>query len=94
MKINEKKSGILRILKRTGKIKNMENALNIPEVNSYKYLGVWINQSIKVDEHRNYIKSKVTNLKRKIGLLKPSLVGMNSRLLIYKTIVKPQLSYA
>ena len=92
--MNEKKSGILRILKRTGKIKNMENALNIPEVNSYKYLGVWINQSIKVDEHCNYIKSKVTNLKRKIGLLKPSLVGMNSRLLIYKTIVKPQLSYA
>ena len=94
MKINEKKSGIFRILKRTGKIKNMENALNIPEVNSYKYLGVWINQSIKVGEHCNYNKSKVTNLKRKIGLLKPSLVGMNNRLPIYKTIVKPQLSYA
>ena len=40
MKINEGKSGILSILKRKGKIGNIENNLKIPEVESYKYLGV------------------------------------------------------
>ena len=39
MIINERKSGILRILKRAGKIKSIDNALNIPEVSTYKYLG-------------------------------------------------------
>ena len=38
MKINEIKSGILRILKRKGKIRFIENSLNIPEVDIYKYL--------------------------------------------------------
>ena len=44
MKINKEKSGILRILKRKGKIGYIENELKIPEVESYKYLGDnWIN---------------------------------------------------
>ena len=40
MRVNEDKSGILRILKQRGKIGEIENDLNIPEVNSYKFLGV------------------------------------------------------
>ena len=40
MVINEDKSQILRILKWSRKIWEIENDLNVPEVNSYKYLGV------------------------------------------------------
>ena len=47
MKINELKSGILRILKRTRKIGIIPNKLNTLEVNQYKYLGIMLNQSIR-----------------------------------------------
>ena len=63
MKIKEQKSGILRILKKMGKIGRIENALNLREVESYKYLGVQINQSIRTYTHHKYIKQKVEGLK-------------------------------
>ena len=59
MKINEKKSGILWILKRKGKTGVINNSLNIPEVENYKYLRVVINQSITTNDHSAIIKSKV-----------------------------------
>ena len=40
MSINSQKSGILRILSRKSKIKGIDNELNIPEVESYCYLGI------------------------------------------------------
>ena len=42
-----KKSGIMRILRREGKVKEINNILRIPEVKEYKYLGILINQSLK-----------------------------------------------
>ena len=94
MKINEKKSGYLRILKKKGKTFSITNELNIPEVSEYKYLGIVINQSLKPTNHQNYIKTKVQALKRRIILLSPSLVSMKTRMILYKTIVIPQLTYA
>ena len=44
--LNSEESGIMRILKRSGKIQGMANVANIPEVTEYKYLGLIINQSI------------------------------------------------
>ena len=46
IELNSSKSGILRILNRTGKAKGITNIANIPEVMEYKYLGIIINQSI------------------------------------------------
>ena len=54
MKINPKKSGIIRILNRKGKWKEIINWLQIQEVKSYWYLGITINQTIKLDEHYHY----------------------------------------
>jgi hypothetical protein len=42
MEVNQNNSGILRILSRTGCIGIIPNALNIPEVLSYQYLGIKI----------------------------------------------------
>ena len=94
MAINGKKSGIMRILRRIGKVKPTKNDLNIPEVRSYKYLGVLINQSCKVDDHWKFIKTKVLNYKRMIGMLKPSITDLRSRLLLFNTTIKPQITYA
>ena len=94
MTINENKSGILRILKRKGKTGIISNSLNIPEVAEYKYLGITINQLITTKNHSEIIKSKVLSLKRRLWLLKPSLVNLRSRLLIYETIIVHKLSYA
>lgn len=46
--LNPSKSGIMRILKRKGKCKGIRNRLQIPEVAQYKYLGVIIGQSFKL----------------------------------------------
>ena len=94
MKINERKSGILRILKKRGKTRKIENSLDIPEVESYKYLGIHINQSLRLDTHNKYIKQKMSMIKRRIYLLKPSLVDLKSRMKLYKSVIIPQLSYA
>ena len=94
MKINKKKSGYLRILKKKGKTFSITNELYIPEVSEYKYLGIVINQSLKPTNHQNYIKTKVQALKRRIILLSPSLVSMKTRMILYKTIVISQLTYA
>ena len=46
MKINPSKSGILRIKNKQQKVKEIPNALDMPEVTSYRYLGVEVNQTI------------------------------------------------
>ena len=51
MRINVQKSGIQSIQKKILKIGRIENIITIPEVESYKYLGVQINQSIQTDTH-------------------------------------------
>ena len=56
--INSQKSGILRILSRKNKIKGIDNELNIPEVESYCYLGIKINQKITLDENSKILKQK------------------------------------
>ena len=43
-KLNSEKSGIMRILNRKVKSKGIKNELEIPEVLSYPYLGIIINQ--------------------------------------------------
>ena len=58
MSINSQKSGILRILSRKNKIKGIDNELNIPEVESYCYLGIKINQKITLDENSKIFKQK------------------------------------
>ena len=45
--INPKKSGIMRILRMEGKVKEINNILGIPEVKEYKYLRILISQSMK-----------------------------------------------
>ena len=76
MKINPTKSGILRILLKKSKIKKIQNELDIPEVESYCYLGIRINQTINPMEHILSLRSIEDKLIRRINILKPSLVSI------------------
>ena len=71
MRINKDKSGILRILKRSGKTNIINNSLDIPEVSSYKYLGITINQSIALKHHFNLLMMKSEVIKRRARMLRP-----------------------
>ena len=94
MKINPTKSGILRILNRRGKVKRSPNELDIPEVGSYRYLGVMINQAISPKEHIKTLRSIEKKLTKRICISKPSLVTTKSRYLLYKTIIRANFCYA
>ena len=93
MSINSQKSGILKILRRKNKIKGINNELNIPKVESYCYLSIKINQTITLDEHSKILKAKEQTLKKRIGLLKPSIVNTKSRFIIFNTIIRSKFSY-
>ena len=58
IELNPIKSGILRVLNREGKIKNIKNIAKIPEVIEYKYLGLTIKQRINFKGLTSKIKSK------------------------------------
>jgi hypothetical protein len=45
IEVNPLKSGIIRLLKRAGDIKGIPNNMGIKEVKTYKYLGIWVDQS-------------------------------------------------
>ena len=94
MYINPQKSGIMRILWRRGKFKVIENALNIPEVESYRYLGITITQSLRLDEHENKLRNIEKFLSKGIGLLKPTMIMTKSRIMIFKSILRSKVSYA
>ena len=94
MTINIKKLGILRIHQRKGKCTGIKNWLNIPEVDWYRYLGVRITQSMKLKEHEIKLKQEEQKLRRRIWILKPSLVSTKSRFIVYKSIIKNKFYYA
>ena len=94
MAINPNKSGIMRILLRNGKKKWTPNWLNIPEVKSYWYLGITINQALKLDEHYQMLKNIEVKIMRRISLLKPTLINTKSRLIVFKTILRSKMNYA
>ena len=94
IEINPSKSGILRILNRRGKAKGIPDALDIQEVTSYRYLGVEINQTIKLNGRIYTLRLLEEKLTNKINILRPSLVTIESKFLVFKTIIKAKLCYA
>ena len=88
MIINPNKSRIVRILLGNEKKKWTPNWLNIPEVKSYWYLGITINQALKLNEHYQMLKNIEVKIMRRISLLKPTLINTKSRLIFFKAILR------
>ena len=94
MEINPAKSWILRILIRKSKWIEISNELMIPEIENYLYLGVTINQWLKLRDHEWILKNSEAELRKRIGIIKPVLLNTKSRLILYRTILKSKYLYA
>ena len=57
MIVNPQKSDIMRILNRRGKCNKIQNSLDIPEVDTYWYLGVTLSQTLKSTEYEIKIRN-------------------------------------
>ena len=87
--LDPQKSGILRILNRAGKTKEIKNCANIPEVKEYKYLGINKNQSLNFKELIKKIKIKSKYLKYNLRKVKNTkLTSRLRRLLLKQSISK------
>jgi hypothetical protein len=85
--LNTSKSGIVRILRRSSKIMEVPNILGIKEVTEYKYLGIWVNQSLNFAKHIKSVKSKSNVLWKNTSVCYNSSLGFHARRLVYKSIV-------
>ena len=61
---------------------------------SYRYLGIIITQSLRLDEHENKLRNNEKILSKGIGLLKPTMIMTKSRIMIFKSILRSKMSYA
>ena len=82
MIINPQKSRIMRVLLRRSKCKGISNSIDIPEIDSYCYLGVNITQSLRLDDHELKMRKFEQFLNRRIWILLPSmlLLFLNAKL--------------
>ena len=75
LEINQEKPWIMRILLEKRNWKELDNTLNIPEVNYYSYLGIRIDQSLIIKNHSEKLKIAGRELRKRIGILKPSILN-------------------
>ena len=92
MKINATKSGIMRILLRKGKCSGITNNLNIPEVNSYNYLGITLTQTLKLKEHEVKIRSIESHLMKKLNIFSHTIKSTKAKKIFFK-MMKSKCSY-
>ena len=94
MIINPQKSRITRVLLRRSKCKLISNSINIPEIDSYCYLGKNITQSLRLDDHELRMRKFEQFLNRRIWILKPSMLMTKSRFVLFKSILIAKVRYA
>ena len=93
IKINANKSGLLRILGWKGKIIDLMNKMNIPEVEDYNYLGVCIDQSLKFRKECCKLKSKEIILISRFGKLGYNDLSFDVKLILFKVLIMQLLCY-
>lgn len=95
LKINEDKTRIMRIGKQLEKNKIKIEDYTFEEVNMYKYLAVMITSN---GEREVEVKEKIMQVNRAIHankkLLKSKILGKNTKIKIYKTIIRLIIMYA
>lgn len=96
LKLNVSKTKLMII----GKDSNISTSLNITidgteveKVNSFKYLGVIVDDQLKFNEHIDYLCKKIS---KKLGFLRrcSNFLTHWSKLTVFNTIVLPHFSYA
>ena len=79
-------------LARVEEIELLVNEDTMEQTDSFKYLGIKLNQKMKWSDHIDYIQSKVA---KRLGLLKSvkHFLPVRSREIMYNTTIQPILDY-
>ena len=70
MKLNKGKSGIMFHEKKGRKLKKEKRIEDIPVVEEYKYLGVWIDKNLNMNKHLGHIYGKVERAMKMIKIMR------------------------
>ena len=70
MKINKKKSGIIFYKKKKKKIKKDKEIMGYPEVDEYKYLGIWMDSKMTFERQYKETKCKIEKGIKMINIMK------------------------
>jgi len=99
--INLKKSGILNI-KRTVRSKSLinqdgdgeETFMGYPIVERYKYLGIWIDETLNPQTHLDLYKPKVNYLTHKLRMIPKKSITPRYLIDLWTLIIRPTYEYA
>lgn len=105
IKINASKSEAICLRNASGKcayyvvpeskrLKLFLNGIEIPFRDKFKYLGIYFNKLFKFNEHAKFVLNKVYKIKGYFGrILYHKSLPIRTKLLIYKTCLRPVLLY-
>ena len=93
MKINRKKSGIIFHKFKSRKTKTPKSFNGYPIVDSYKYLGIYIDSKLSFQPHLEYIQKKIDNGFKLINVMKWKKLGTWQTTYVWMTYILPYLRY-
>jgi len=94
MVLNKKKSAIVEFLPRMAKSEflSAKTILDVPIEKKYKYLGLWLNQKLNLDDQTVHIKKKCDFIKTKLGPVL-QLCSLEYRRNLWEIFIKPLFEF-
>ena len=93
LKLNKSKSAIVEFFRRHSRSRCQEQSITgIPVVTKYKYLGLWLNQKLKIDDQLAHIKRKSWFIKSKLGPVLQN-VSLEYRKNLWNTFIRPMIEF-
>ncbi len=84
--------GTAQTLNKVGELNISSDGTDIEVVNTFKYLGIYLDRRLTFTEHVQYIRRKCTGRIRMLAKLRP-IMGQNVTLDLYKSLITPLLDY-
>jgi hypothetical protein len=84
MIINKKKSGILPLFKRFQATLPIDKFEGYPVVTSYKYLGVYIDDSLSMKFHLEHLRKKLIKFEKMVNILNWKKAPLMIRMTLWK----------
>jgi len=91
--LNNLKSAIFQIKKRKSRNTHSEEISEIPILTNYKYLGIQVSNTLRLDEHIKELTKRANAFSNSIKKLKARNISLKTRMEIWKTFCKTSLMY-
>lgn len=92
--MNNSKSGIMVIKGRLSRSKEQKYIEDIPIVHHYKYLGITMSESLRIELHVDKLHTRMNGFRYFMSQLKPKEVSTKTRLELWKTFFRCHIQYA